>query len=101
MRRILLVSACLGILVFAGAGTALARGPYHRPPAVHHGHHYGHGRGSYAALWQSGYRGGYRPYCAPHRRVAAYPAYRGPVYGAYPQLGFGVAGRNFSFWLQR
>jgi hypothetical protein len=97
MRRILLVSACLGILFFAGTGTALARGPNHRPPAVHHGHD----RGPHGGLWQSGYRGVYQPYCAPRRRVAAFPAYSAPIYGVYPQLGFGVAGPNFSFWVQR
>ena len=101
MRRILLISACLGILVVAGTGAALASGPYYRPAAVHHGHHYSHGRGPYVALWQSGYRGGYQPYYAPRRRVAAYPVYRAPVYGVYPQQGFGFAGRNFSFWVQR
>jgi hypothetical protein len=32
----------------------------------------------------------------------AYPAYPATAFGFnYPQLGFGVAGRNFSFWLQR
>jgi hypothetical protein len=92
-----MVSACLGVLFIAGTSTALARGPHHRPPAVRHGYDHGPRGGS----WQSGYRGGYQPYCAPRRRVAAYPVYPAPVYGVSPQLGFGLAGRNFSFWLQR
>lgn len=103
MRRSLMILACLGVLVFAGAGTALARGPHQGPPVFNHGH--GHGHGAYSAPWNTGYRGGQQAYCAPGRRVAAYPAYpvySAPAYGlAYPQLGFGVAGRNFSFWLTR
>ena len=98
MRRILLISACLGVLVFAGATTALARAPHHRPPAVHYGH------GHHGVSWYAGYRGGHGPYYAPHRRVAAYPVYPlygAPVYTPYPQLGFGFGGRNFSFWVHR
>lgn len=106
MRRILLISACLGVLVFAGATTALARGPHHRPPAVHYGHgHHGYGHGHHGVSWYNTYyHGGHGPYWASHRRVVAYPAY--PLYGApihtpYPQLGFGIGGRNFSFWVHR
>ncbi len=99
MRRILLISACLGVLVFAGATTAQARAPHYRPPAVHYGHgHHG------VARYNTYYRGGHGPYCAPRGRVAAYPAYSrygAPVYSPYRQSGFGIAGRNFSFWLQR
>lgn len=101
MRRQLTVLACLGVLVFAGAGTALAAGPHygprHRPPVARHGYY---GRSAYRAPWNTGFRG---DYCAPRRRVAAYPAY--PVYPqAYvprSQLGFGLAGRNFSFFYQQ
>jgi len=96
MRRILMVSACLGVLACAGATTALARGPQHRPPAVRYGNAH-HGVPRYNAY----YRGGHGPYCAPRRRAVAYPVYTAPVYTSYPQLGFGIAGRNFSFWLQR
>jgi hypothetical protein len=102
MRRSLTILACLGVLAFAGASTALARGPHHSPPprrAV-----YSYGYGAYRAPWNAGYRGGYGSYCGRPRTVAypVYPAYAGPVYGpAYPQVGFGVAGRNFSFWLQQ
>ncbi|MEX0979060.1 MAG: hypothetical protein WDZ48_09425 [Pirellulales bacterium] len=105
MRRILLVSACLGVLVFSGTATALAYGPQHRPPAARGGFggYGGHGHSPYGG-WHTQYRGSYGQHCVP-RRVAAYPAYPGygvPAYGsAYPQLGFGAAGRNFSFWLQR
>lgn len=103
MRRLFLVSACLGILAVGGASTALAAGPHrgHGPPVVRHG--YPPRGGS----WHTGYRG-HQPHCLPGRRVAAYPVYPAyPAYPAtafgfnYPQLGFGVAGRNFSFWLQR
>jgi hypothetical protein len=97
MRRALTILTCLGILVFAGVSTALARGPYNGPPR---GPAYGYNRGAYRAPWNAGYRGSY---CVPRRTVAAYPAYpayAGPVYApTYPQVGFGIAGRNFSFWL--
>jgi hypothetical protein len=104
MRRILLVTACLGILFFAGTTTALAKGPHHGGYARHgHGHHHRHGDGR----WSAGYRGGYGRHCGP-RGVAyypaypAYPAYAAPYYGSgYSNFGFGVAGRNFSLWLQQ
>lgn len=107
MRRVLTVLACTGVLVFAGAGTALARGPHHGPPV-----HYGYV--PQRAAWNAGYRGGFGPHCGPPRTFAAYPAYPGysgypgypvyggPVYGSsYPQLGFGISGRNFSFFVAR
>jgi hypothetical protein len=100
MRRLLVISVCLTVLALGGARTALAKGPHHGhgPPVVRHG--YPHRGGS----WHTGYRG-YTPYCHTRPHVAAYPAY--PVYPrpgfgyGYPQLGFGIAGRNFSFWLQQ
>lgn len=110
MRRKITVLACLTALAFAGAGTALAggprhRGPQYRPPAVGHGPHH-------RAPWNTGYRGGNRgpkgpycpppaPVCRPKVGVVAYPPYAQPVYPAYPQVGFGIAARNFSFWLQQ
>ncbi|MEX0678484.1 MAG: hypothetical protein WD063_15495 [Pirellulales bacterium] len=103
MRRGLVVLACLGVLVFAGAGTALARGPHHRPPGVHHDHGYGYGHGYRGAPWYTGYHSSFGAHCAPRPRVVVYPAYPvyEPVYTPYSQLGFGIAGRNFSFWLQQ
>lgn len=97
MRRLLLVSACLGILVFAGVNTALARGPYHRPPHARRDFY----RPPYRGDWWGGYRGPYRPYCRPYRRYAAYPVYPRPYYRPYPASGFAVGGRNFSLWFQR
>jgi hypothetical protein len=110
MRRILLVSVCLGVLVFSGTTAALAKGPHHHGYARHGHAHHRHGDGP---RW-SGYRGGYGGYggygghggyCGP-RGVAYYPAY--PGYGApysygpgYSNWGLGVAGRNFSFWVQQ
>jgi hypothetical protein len=103
MRRILLVSACLGALVFGGASAALANGPHHGPPTARGGYGNFHSNSPYGG-WYTKYRGSYGPQCVPGR-VAAYPVYPSygvPSYGQIaPQLGFGVAGRNFSFWLQR
>jgi hypothetical protein len=109
MRRLLLVSACLTVLALGGATTALANGPHHGygPPVARYGypHRGGSWGGGWGGGWNSGYRGGYAPYCHSGRRVAAYPAY--PAYPAAPfgyrspQLGFGIAGRNFSFFLQQ
>lgn len=113
MRRILSVSVCLGALVFGGAATALAHGPQNGSPYARGGYagfggygntpYGGYGNSPYGG-WHTNYRGSYGSHCAPGRVAAypAYPAYGVPAYGpAYPQLGFGAAGRNFSFWLQR
>jgi hypothetical protein len=92
-------------LVFGGAATALAHGPQYRPQAARGGFggYGGYGNAPYGG-WYTKYRGSYGPQCVPGRVAAypAYPAYAAPAYGlGYPQLGFGVAGRNFSFFLQR
>lgn len=102
MRRKLTVLACLAVLVFASA-PALARGPHHggghyRGPAPRHGYHGGGWNGGWNDRGFCGTPP--RPYCPPKPCVTAYPAYA-PAYPAYPQFGFGIAGRNFSFWAQQ
>jgi hypothetical protein len=100
MRRSLTVLACLGVLIFAGVSTALAHGPQ-RGPAYSRTQY---GYGGYRAPWNAGYRGGHGSYCGPRHAVGypVYPTYAAPIYGpAYPQTGFGIAGRNFSFWYQQ
>ena len=101
MRRVWAILVCTGILAFAGAGTAQAHGPQWGPRGFY-------GYGPPRAAWNVGYRGGFGGPCGAPRAVVAYPGYPaypvygGPVYGpAYPQLGFGVAGRNFSFFVGR
>jgi hypothetical protein len=106
MRRILLVSACLTVLVFSGTTTALAKGPHHHGYARHGHAYHRHGDGARWSGYRGGYRGygGYGGYCGP-RGVAyypAYPAYAAPYYGpGYSNWGLGVGGRNFSFWVQQ
>ncbi len=104
MRRAFVGLACVAVLVFAGTSTALAKGP-------HHGGHGGHGRGPGGhGNWN--HRGGYhQAYRLPPPRVfrppvcgPVYPVYPAPVvtaYPAYPRLGFGLGGSNFSFWYQQ
>lgn len=108
MRRVLLLGVvCLGMLV-GGAGSALAGGPHgghgHHGHGYGHGHGHGHGYGGYpgGVGFYSYYRPYYRPmvvappvYPYPYACAPAYPAY--PAYAA-PSLGFGVGGRNFSFF---
>ncbi|HEX5446547.1 MAG TPA: hypothetical protein VFW87_22200 [Pirellulales bacterium] len=116
MRRVWLVAMCLSVLAVGGATTALAHGPHHgfSPQARYgYGNYYrggfggfgGYGFGGYG--YGGGYNVGYRGGCGPGRGFAAYPAY--PVYPSYPvagygytpQLGFGVAGRNFSLFFRQ
>jgi hypothetical protein len=88
--------------MFAGAASAMAGGP-------HHGHGYGRGPNG---NWNN-YGRHYQAYRYPPQRicrppicgpVAPYPVYPAPVvtaYPAYPRLGFGLGGANFSFFYQQ
>jgi hypothetical protein len=102
MRRAIAVAACLTVLMFVGASSALAKGPHHGgnrgPGHGHRDHHHVQRRN------QHNYRGpNFGPqFCGPRPYAAAYPVY--PVYPvapAYPRLGFGLGGNNFSFWFQQ
>lgn len=97
MRRIITVTACLSVLMLSAASTALAHGPYHRGPVRGPAHHH-HGHRAYRPPACAA------PIYAPRPRVAAYPVYPVPVVPvapAYPRLGFGLGGSNFSFWFQQ
>jgi hypothetical protein len=88
----------LGMILVGGSQTALAHG------WGHHGYHARYAPGvynrsywgpRYPAYYGGGFVGGYSA-CGP-----GYAGYGAVPYGyAYPQPGLGVAGRNFSFWLQ-
>ncbi len=107
MRRTIAVMACLTILMFAGASSALARGPHHGGPGWNHGRHPGHHHHHHGQRWNNNFRGpnfgpqfyGPRPYVAAYPVYPVYPMY--PVAPAYPRLGFGLGGSNFSFWFQQ
>ena len=102
MRRVIAIAACLTVLMFAGASTALAGGPHHGGWGRGHGHHR---HGHHGPRVNSFYRAPIvSPYCGIRPRVAAYPVCPVPAYPViptYPQLGFGIGGRNFSFWFQQ
>ena len=96
MRRVMLTLVGLGMLVFCGSQAAMAGG------WNGHGHHGYQGRpapvyrNNYWRGYPTHYRGGYgRGYggCAPGYAAAPYGY-------AYPAPSFGVATRNFSFFLQ-
>lgn len=114
MRRMLLTLVSLAAIGCGGVQTAMAHG---------YGHGYGHGyhggapyRAGYASYgrggcgpsfgYGAGYGGGYG-YSANYAQPGY--GYAQPGYGyaqpgyqvAYPQAGFGVAGRNFSLWFQQ
>lgn len=101
MRRAMTAVACLAVLLFASAGTAMAGGPHHHG---HRGPHYRHDvgfRGPYHKQhWRHGVRRPVVPFCATPP-VRAYPVYPAPVYNPFSQFGFGVAGRNFSLFFQQ
>jgi hypothetical protein len=98
MRRIVLTLVGLGMF-FCGTNVAMAHG------YVHHGHGPAHG---HQAFYRGGYYGGWGVGYAPVPIYGSYGSgsgYDGYSYGnygyAYPQAGFGVAGRNFSLWFQQ
>ncbi len=100
MRRIMLTLAGVGMFVLCSGQIAQAHGPGHHGhgygPRPGYGNYHGGPRGYYGSYYRGGYGGGYgygHGWCGPH--YAAVP------YGyAYPAPGFGVATRNFSFFVQ-
>ncbi len=101
MRRAIAVVACLTVLIFAGASTALARGPHHGGSGFGPGHHHHQGQ-----RWNNYYRRGVGPVYWPRYPITTYPVYpyqtyQYPYVPTYPQLGFGLGGRNFSLWFQQ